>query len=143
MLGILGSFGCEGTTEPDLGFGTERVFSTHKEVDVRFRSSGMTLAGTLLLPLTPGLHPAIVVVLGSDCWTRARSGLKDFARNWLDHDIAVLVYDKRGAGESSGVCPTPATLDERRQFPLFADDALAALRTLHERAEVDPARIGL
>ena len=56
-----------------VGFGEERVFSTHREIDVGFASDdGTVLAGTLNLPLGSGPHPAILFHFGFGEWTRAR-----------------------------------------------------------------------
>jgi len=40
------------------------------EVDVRIPSGSVVLAGTLLLPPTPGPHPGVVIVHGSGSQTR-------------------------------------------------------------------------
>jgi hypothetical protein len=50
--------------------------------------------------------------------------------------IAVLRYDDRGVGKSTGSFPASTTLD-------FADDVRAAVRHLRVHSEVDSARIGL
>ena len=50
--------------------------------------------------------------------------------------IAVLRYDDRGVGGSTGSVARSTTSD-------FADDALAGIARLLERADIDPGRIGL
>lgn len=40
------------------------------EVDVRISSGSVVLAGTLVLPPTPGPHPGVVIVHGSGSQTR-------------------------------------------------------------------------
>ena len=50
--------------------------------------------------------------------------------------IAVLRYDDRGGGGSTGSVARSTTSD-------FADDALAGIARLLERADIDPGRIGL
>jgi pimeloyl-ACP methyl ester carboxylesterase len=61
--------------------------------------------------------------------------------------MAVLVYDKRGTGASTGVrldasTGAPKTLSSRYYPDDLVDDALAALRFLQGRAEVDRKQIG-
>ena len=50
--------------------------------------------------------------------------------------IAVLRYDDRGVGGSTGSVARSTTSD-------FADDALAGIARLLERADINPGRIGL
>jgi len=107
----------------------------YDEQEVTFRSDTVTLAGTLFLPRTPGPHPGVVLVHGSN--VQSRFGQRGVYRFHADHfarrGIAVLAYDKRGIGGSGGNSDDPGL--ER--------DALAALRVLGARPEVDPARVGL
>lgn len=106
----------------------------YKEEDVRFQSGGITLAGTLRLPLTRGTHPAMFILQGSgDADREAESFYADyFAR----HGVATLVYDKRGTGSSAG--------DYRDEsFYDFAADALAGIHYLQSRKEINPKQVGL
>jgi uncharacterized protein len=110
------------------------VALAYKEEDVRFQSGGVTLAGTLRLPLTGSRHPAIFLLQGSgDADREAESFYADyFARQ----GIATLVYDKRGTGSSGG--------DYRDEsFADFAADALAGVHYLQSRKEIDANRVGL
>lgn len=50
--------------------------------------------------------------------------------------LAVLRFDERGVGESTGDFANATTLD-------FASDVLAAVRYLRSRKEIDPKRIGV
>ena len=106
----------------------------YKEEEVRFQSGGITLVGTLRLPLTKSRHPAIFLLQGSgDADREAESFYADyFARQ----GIATLVYDKRGTGSSGG--------DYRDEsFDDFAADALAGVHYLQSRTEIDAKRVGL
>jgi pimeloyl-ACP methyl ester carboxylesterase len=121
----------------------ERVPS--QDEDVVFRQGDVSLAGTLIAPATRGPHPAIVLLHGSGPLTRHSFG--PWPRFFSSLGLAVLVYDKRGTGASTGVrldASTGAleTLSPRRYPDDLADDALAALRFLQERADVDPRQIG-
>jgi dienelactone hydrolase len=110
-----------------------------RTVAVRFRSQGASLAGTLMLPLGRGPHPAVAYVTGSGPTTREY--LPELQALLVRHGIAVLAYDKRGVGASSGVypgeSPTAPAIDT------LASDAEAAVRFLASRPEVDPERLGL
>jgi dipeptidyl aminopeptidase/acylaminoacyl peptidase len=104
------------------------------QVPVTFPSAGVTIAGSLRLPPTPGPHPAVVYAHGSGPGTRNQVSL--LAHFFLHRGIAVLGYDKRGIGGSTG--------DWRKiDFPELASDALAAVRYLKGRSEIDPYKIGL
>ena len=112
--------------------------------DVRFESDGVTLVGTLTLPPNEGPHPAVVLVSGSGPQDRDEAlgggiAIRPFrllADALTRAGVAVLRYDDRGVGESTGTF-SAATLDD------FANDAEAAIAYLTAREEVDPGRIGL
>jgi hypothetical protein len=115
----------------------------YREEDVTFPSSaaGVTLAGTLTVPEGKGPFPAVVLICGSGPHDRdeALLGHKPFLvlSDYLTRKgVAVLRYDKRGVGKSTGKYATATTAD-------FADDAEGALRYLKTRSEADPHRIGL
>jgi len=99
------------------------------------------LAGTLTIPQGSGPFPAVVLIAGSGPHTRDESvfGHAVFlvlADHLTRHGIAVLRYDKRGLGGSSG---DPATATSRD----FAADVEVGLAYLRTRPEIDPRRIGL
>jgi hypothetical protein len=97
----------------------KRAFYTTEEVG--FENGGTHLAGTLLAPVTPGPHPAIVMLHGSGPSTR--ESLQPFADVFARNGIAVLLHDKRGTGASTGNW-THATFDD------LASDAIAAVEYL-------------
>jgi uncharacterized protein len=110
-----------------------------RQLEVRFQSGGVSLAGTLTIPPGPGRHAAVAFVHGSGPQTRAY--LPDLSAMLLHHGVAVLAYDKRGIGQSAGdypgESPTPSTID------VLARDAEAAVRFLAAQPEIDPSRVGL
>jgi dipeptidyl aminopeptidase/acylaminoacyl peptidase len=121
----------KGSGRPEVEAKRAQVFT---EEQVTFASGGATLAGSLRLPATPGRHPAVVYVHGSGPGTRNQISL--LAHFFLHRGIAVLGYDKRGVGRSTG--------DWRRiDFPELASDALAAVNFLRGRPDIDPKRVGL
>lgn len=103
--------------------------------------SGMTLRGTFSKPVGTGPFPTVVLIAGSGPNSRDEDlmGHKLFlvlADALNRRGIAVLRYDKRGVGESTGAYATATTAD-------FTSDAAAALTYLKTRADVDQKRIGV
>ena len=106
----------------------------YDEEPAEFRSGEVTLAGSLLLPRTPGRRPAVVLVHGSR--EGDRYALLMHAAFLLRHGVALLAYDKRGVGGSGG--------DWRSaDIPQLAGDAEAAVQWLKGRGEINPGQIGL
>ena len=109
--------------------------------EVVFSNKDVTLAGTLTLPRTSGRHPAVVLLHGSGPLNRDQE-IFDMKYFWIiaDHltrrGIAVLRYDSRGVGGSSGA-PYQFTLSD------VAEDALAAIHFLKNRSDINRAQIGL
>jgi pimeloyl-ACP methyl ester carboxylesterase len=68
---------------------------------VVLRSGDTSLAGTFIAPATPGPYPAVVLLHGSGPLTRHSFG--PWPRFFNSLGMAVLVYDKRGTGASTGV----------------------------------------
>jgi dienelactone hydrolase len=101
--------------------------------DVSFPAGdGTTLHGTIVAPAggaSPG--PAMALVHGGG--PGPREWLRQEAEAFARAGIVTLIYDKRTEGYS--------LVD--RSYPRLADDALAAVRLLRARPEVDPARVGL
>lgn len=112
--------------------------------EVTFDNGDVTLAGTLTLPPTDGPHPALVLVTGSGPQNRDESlgtgiAIRPFrllADALTREGIAVLRYDDRGVGESTGDFATATTQD-------FASDAEAAIAYLLGRDDINPDEIGL
>src|SRR5262245_12322834 len=109
-----------------------------RQYEVRIPASGAGLSGTLTLPPGPGPFPAAVYVSGSGPALREES-------HWLDsvfvsHGVAVLAYDKRGVGQSSG--RYPGSLASSATIGLLAGDAVAAARFVAAQPGIDRARAG-
>lgn len=108
-----------------------RVQTTEEEVWIQ--NGEVSLAGTLLLPPTPGLHPALVFTHGAGA--AVREWFWGFGYLMAARGFAVLAFDKRGAGQSSG--------DWRdASFEDLADDAVAAAKFLQARTDIEGTRIG-
>lgn len=113
----------------------------YREEEVGYDNGPIHLAATLTLPEGSGPFPAAVLITGSGPQDRdeALFGHKPFrvlADCLARAGIAVLRADDRGVGGSTGKGRNSTTSD-------FADDALAGLRYLQTRSEIDRARIGL
>lgn len=107
-----------------------------KSVDVAYANGEISLAAELLLPETKGPFPAVVVIQGSGESDRGNRWARAIANAFVANGVAALLTDKRGSGKSGGNWRT-AGFDE------LADDALAGVRLLRGRPEIDRARIGL
>ncbi len=115
----------------------------YNEYEVTFRNEqdDATLAGTLTTPKTGGPFPAAVLISGSGPQDRDETIMNHrpflvLADHLTRKGIAVLRYDDRGVGKSTG-SRTEATSEH------FMRDALAAVGHLKSRADIDPQRIGL
>jgi pimeloyl-ACP methyl ester carboxylesterase len=122
---------------PHVTFGHKVVVTDHAEVEVQFRCVGAVLAGTLDLPKGAGPFPAVVYVHSSGETSRWRWSVP-WVQQIVGAGIAFFSYDKRGVGESEGVC-CPG---DQSHFNLLAADADGAVNALRQRAEIEPARIG-
>ncbi len=99
---------------------------------------GVELRATLLTPLgndSPEL-PAIVLLHGAEKATRKRLVYKLTANVFLERGIAVLVYDKRGAGDSQGDHDTST-------YAQLVEDAVSAVDFLRRHPGIDAGRIGI
>jgi len=113
----------------------------YREEEVSFENGDIHLEGTLTLPEGTGPFPGVVLITGSGPQDRDEvvAGFAVF-RLLSDHltrrGIAVLRYDDRGVGGSTGSVSSSTSSD-------FAGDALAGIARLAEHPDVDPARVGL
>jgi hypothetical protein len=103
-----------------------------------------TLAGTITLPdpdvFGSGPFVGVVLITGSGAQNRDEEamGHKPFLilSDYLTKKgIAVLRYDDRGVGESTGAFNGATTVD-------FADDGQAAAHFLMNHQQIDPNRVG-
>ncbi|MFA9389187.1 MAG: alpha/beta hydrolase family protein [Prolixibacteraceae bacterium] len=111
--------------------------------EIKFENSKdkLILAGTLTLPSKEGKFPAVVLISGSGPQDRNEEvfGHKPFlvlADHLTKKGIAVLRFDDRGIGESTGDFKSATSFD-------FATDVEAAISYLKTRKEIDQKHIGL
>jgi uncharacterized protein len=102
--------------------------------DVSFTGDGgVVLHGTVLAPSVEAATRLPGVVLLEGAGNRGRGYLMPEAQAYARHGIVTLVYDKRTAGYDL----------THRDYTVLADDALAGVRLLRARADVDPRKVGL
>src|SRR5215471_11551702 len=106
-----------------------------------FENGDVRLAFTLDLPEGRGPFPAVVLGHGSGRVTRDQ--LLWASRHLTSLGFAVLRFDKRGIGESTGTFVFVGTKDSPWVFPQLAGDVAAGVRFLRTRPEIDARRIGL
>jgi uncharacterized protein len=122
---------CGASSSPAAPSGTDSFFT----------NGNVRLAYSLDLPSGSGPFPAVVVGHGSGRVTRQQ--MEGFGRRWTSQGFAVLRYDKRGVGESTGTYSEVGTQASTSMIPLLASDVVAAARFLRARPEVDSRRVGL
>ena len=115
----------------------------YSETEVTFtnRADDVTLAGTLTLPAGEGPFPAVALISGSGPQDRDETVFSHrpfliLADHLARNGIAVLRYDDRGVGGSTGNFAQATTED-------LARDAEAAAAYLRSRSEIATSRIGL
>ncbi|MES2899093.1 MAG: alpha/beta fold hydrolase [Pseudomonadota bacterium] len=104
-----------------------------KTEEVTVSSGDVILKGTLQVPWGAGPHPAVVFAHGSGDATRAAGFWNTF---FTRQGIAVLSLDKRGVGASGGDWKKASMQD-------IANDWLAGVAMLKQRADIDAKRIGV
>ncbi|WP_186750422.1 alpha/beta hydrolase family protein [Spirosoma utsteinense] len=115
----------------------------YRSQEVRFQNNqaSINLSGTLTLPAKADNVPAVILITGSGPQDRNEAvfGHRPFlviADYLTRHGFAVLRYDDRGIGQSTGNFMTATSLD-------FAADAESAVAYLKTRKEINQHNIGL
>ena len=125
------------TPQPPYRFDEEIVTTEYTDS----QGNEVHLEGTLSYPKGDGPFPTIVLVSGSGQQNRDEEIFQHkpflvLADYLARRGIAVLRYDDREVGKSTGVLDSADTR-------LFAEDAEAMLRALKDNPHVDPARLGI
>jgi len=112
-----------------------------EEVTFQNKKTNTSLSGTLTLPKKEGVFPVVILITGSGPQNRNEEilGHKPFLviSDYLTKKgIAVLRYDDRGTGESTGDFATATSAD-------FATDVESAITYLKTRKEINKNKIGL
>jgi uncharacterized protein len=105
--------------------------------EVTFSGAGVHLSGIITCPDAAPACPGVVLIGGSGPSDRHNDGFFDVLRTHLAGDgVAVLAYDKRGAGKSTGAWAA-ATVDD------LAEDAAAAVAALQAHPRVAAGAVGV
>ena len=123
--------------EPGASEVIARKMHAYREEQVTFRNGDVVLSGTLLLPAADGPQPAIVLGHGSGAQDRNGyiGNIRFMADHLARHGIAVLTYDKRGSGRSTGDWSTASFSD-------LASDLIAGIRLLRSRPDIIASQVG-
>jgi pimeloyl-ACP methyl ester carboxylesterase len=114
-----------------------------KDIFFKNKTAGVTLAGTLTMPQSQHPTPAVLLISGvgpndRDYTMFSRHKLFAVLADCLtQHGIAVLRYDKRGVGKSTGKGGSSVTSKD------LADDALAGIEYLKTIPEINVQKIGV
>lgn len=120
-----------------------RPYPYHEEeVSFENKTARITLSGTLTKPTGNGPFPAVLLIAGMGPNDRDYNNCNHkiflvLADHLTRNNIAVLRYDKRGTGASTGTYDTTITSQD------FADDARAGLDYLKTRPDITQNQIGL
>jgi predicted acyl esterase len=114
---------------------------SEKEVTIKTSDEKVKLSGTLTIPEGKGPFPAVVLISGSGPQDRNEElmGHKPFLvlADYLSRNgIAVLRYDDRGVGKSTGNFAKATSFD-------FAEDAEAVWNFLSRQKKIDKTKVGL
>lgn len=140
LEGLVAAFFIRPATRPAAGHPAYADTTRFRTVDVTVGSDPFPLPGTLALPVGTGPFPAVVLVHGSGPQDRdetigANKVFRDIAEGLASKGIVVLRYDKRTLRYPEQMKSKPTIDDE------VVLDAVAAVRMLKSRAEVDPKRV--
>jgi uncharacterized protein len=104
--------------------------------EVVFTNETVQLAGTLYKPDTQTTYPALVVLHAANGGTRQFPFYQHLVTYLPACGIAVLLFDRRGSGHSSGDFETAS-------FETLAEDGNAAVNYLRTRNDINKKQIGL
>ena len=118
----------------------------YRSEDVIFHGAdGTAIAGTITAPATPGPHPAVILLTGSQPADRDYVAFKAppahrpfavLADRLTRQGFVVLRYDARSVGGSGGSFINDPEIQ-------FEGDIVAGLALLRGRADIDPKKVGL
>lgn len=114
---------------------------SQNEIAFKSKTDGVSLSGTLTLPDNKDKVPAVVLIHGSGPENRDlefgdHKLFKDVAEYLSTRGIAVLRYDKRGVGKSTGQF-IPYDLEN------YKNDGIAGVEYLKTIKEIDKSKIGV
>lgn len=108
-----------------------KLYSIEK---LTIKSKDVNLSAEIFKPKTNKLHPALVLLHGSS--TNLKKQYYFYADYFANLGFEVMIFDKRGNGESTGNNVTST-------YENLAEDVIACLESLKNRQTVDKGKIGL
>lgn len=112
---------------------TSKVSSSYRMENVSFDNGNANLQGMLMLPDGIGPFPAVVLTQSNGAPTRNKGFIISYL---LEQGIAVLSFDKRGTGESSGSWI-------RSSISELDNDLIAAAAYLGNHGQIDTYNMGI
>jgi len=113
------------------------ILPDYHQEEVTWKSDAVRLSGTIYLPDRDPPYPAVVLTHGANAGTRSNWNYQSWAFPYLEEGFAVLLYDRRGEGQSTGVHDDLTTLYDLR------DDLLGGIALLREQQSILPEYIGI
>jgi dienelactone hydrolase len=121
---------------PDSEVVAQQTIAVPQPEPVSFHNGDVTLSGTLYLPAGPGPHPAVIAFHSASGPSRDYPTYQHLATELPRAGYAVLLYDRRGSGTSTGDFPSAS-------FEELAADGIIGIRYLTGRREIDRQHIGV
>jgi len=109
--------------------------STSLSEEIQFTNGNARLRGTVYLPKTGNRLPAVVILHHAGLPSRDAKLYRHLWEGLPAMGIAVLVYDRRGSGQSSGNLGNA-------DYETLADDAVAGQHALAKLSRIDQKKIG-
>jgi len=103
--------------------------------EIRFTNGDARLRGTVYLPKTGNHLPAVVILHHAALPIREATLYRHLCDGLPAMGIAVLSFDRRGSGQSSGDL-------SKANYETLADDAIAGQHALTQISRIDPKKIG-
>lgn len=114
-----------------------------QETNISIDADDITLAATLHMPEKCPPEGCTAVVLGHGSAPTTRKELGFYRRIAMSLGFAVLAYDKRGTGESTGTYEPFRVEISNRVFNVLANDMRAATEWLAKQPRINSDDIGL
>lgn len=103
--------------------------------EIRFTNGDAHLVGTVYMPEKGDHLPAVVVLHAAMAATREAALYRHLSEGLPALGFAVLVYDRRGSGQSTGSMKDIS-------YETLADDGIAGQHAIAKLPRIDPHRIG-
>lgn len=109
--------------------------ASYQKEELTWQNGNITLQGTLLLPKNKPIKSVVILIHGSGNIDRTNRAQRIQAEQLAKMGIAVLHYDKRGVGKSSGDWKKASLFD-------LAEDAVAGAKRLEQHPGLKNVKIG-